>query len=190
MLRKVVHRPVAVAISADRNSANVRMRTRRSAPEQNNGKGILVRLDSFSARNFVSRVRPRREEILQLIRICVLPRGITEHHDPGFMVLGLPCVQKAIRRSQRRAVEWINFCMTRNFPYVSERRRAHRTANCNHDHPVLHALNLRRNGRAREETIKIPGRNCIAQEMSFARRNAALAATPPITMVCNALRSA
>ena len=69
--------------------------------EKGDGECVPPASHSLSARNFVSGIGARREENFQAIFGAVLLGLVGQHQQPGFVVLVLPCLKKAICRSQR-----------------------------------------------------------------------------------------
>jgi hypothetical protein len=72
--------------------------------EQRDREGVAPRFQLSSARDFVGRIVPRREENLQAIFRAVLFRDVGQHQQTGFVVLVLPGLQKAIGSGQGGSV--------------------------------------------------------------------------------------
>ena len=111
----------------------------------------------------------------------MLPSRVGQHDNCSFVVLHLPRLQKPVRRSESGAVRRVKCARTSSWD-SSKRHRGNANEKNNRDGSMSHHAILRHNKSAVKETIKV---HAITrhQAISFASRNAAVAATPPIATV-------
>src|SRR5262249_7281326 len=75
-----------------------KMRVRRGIGEakQHHREDVLAGIEEFAVVNFKGSWWSRREELLQAVAAGVLACRVGQHHHPGFMILVLPGLKKAI----------------------------------------------------------------------------------------------
>src|SRR5438552_12114964 len=110
--RQPIHHPLIFSSARDYNAANVRSYLLLREPEQHHGKYVPSAVEPLSMLDFERCLWPRREELLQPFRRYMLARTIRQHHEPCFVVLRLPRMQKSVCRCQCRTVRRIQWTRT------------------------------------------------------------------------------